>query len=70
MTDNLRANTKCFNLFHKQFESLNEFSIKHPVENDNFDRIYLLFDPVHLFKNIRNNWLTEKLRKTNILCSR
>ena len=22
--------------------------------------LYLLFDPVHLIKNIRNNWLTEK----------
>ena len=23
--------------------------------------IYLLYDFVHLFKNIRNNWLTEKM---------
>ena len=70
MTDNLRANTKCFHLFYKQFDSLEEFSINHPVQKEKFDRMCLLFDPVHLFKNIQNNWLTETNAKTKILRSR
>ena len=28
-----------------------------------FEALYLLFDPIHLFKNIKNNWLTEKMKK-------
>lgn len=29
-----------------------------PLGDD--DPIFLIFDPVHVFKNIRNNWITEK----------
>ena len=27
------------------------------------DNIFLLFDFVHLFKGIRNNWITEKMQE-------
>ena len=30
------------------------------------DNTYLIYDFVHLFKNIRNNWLTEKNRRTEV----
>ena len=63
MCDNLRANTRTFGLFHERLGSLNEFSVNHPNSNVNIDRLYLLYAPVHLFKNIKNNWLTEKLQK-------
>ena len=65
MTDNLSANVACFDKFHKEFGSLNEFSVNHPIENDIFASLFLLFDPIHLFKNIKNNWLTEKMKKLN-----
>ena len=35
----------------------------HPIENNIFKYLFLIFDPVHLFKNIKNNWLTEKMKK-------
>ena len=43
--------------------SLTPFTISHPVRNTQFNYLYLLFDPPHLFKNIKNNWLTEKMQK-------
>jgi len=45
---------------HEEYESLTVSSIVHPVENSKFKQIFTLFDPTHLFKNIRNNWCTEK----------
>ena len=32
-------------------------------KNGVFDYLYLLYDPTHLIKNIRNNWVTEKTQK-------
>ena len=63
MCDNLRAHARTFGLFHERLGSLNEFSVNHPNSNGNIDRLYLLYDPIDLFKNIKNNWLTEKLQK-------
>ena len=60
MSDNLSVNQKVFHLFHQSFQSLNISSIDHPVPNSKFKMLYTLYDPVHLFKNIRNNWITEK----------
>ena len=62
MPDNLRANVSCFSKFHV-FGSVNLFSVNHPVKNEIFEALYLLFDPIHHFKNIMNNWLTEKMKK-------
>ena len=63
MNDNLKSNQKMFSMFHKNFESKSIFSIKRPIENDQYCELFLLYDPVHLLKNIRNNWCTEKCKK-------
>ena len=60
MSDNLKVSQKVFRLFHETYQSLNIFSTVHPVHNSKFKMIYLLYDLVHLFRNIRNNWITEK----------
>ena len=60
MSDNLRVNQQTFRLFHENFGSRNIYSIAHPVPNEVFRDLYTLYDPTHLFKNIRNNWMTEK----------
>lgn len=65
MSDNLRANQSCFNLFHKAFKTKEVFSVDHPFPNKYFDELFLLYDPTHLFKNIRNNWITEKTKTLN-----
>ena len=63
MSDNLRANISCFQEFHTQFGSFFEYAVNHPIENNIFKYLFLIFDPVHLLKNIKNNWLTEKMKK-------
>ena len=63
MNDNLKANQSCFNLFHKIFKTREIFSVYHSFPNKYFDELFLLYDPTHLFKNIRNNWITEKTKK-------
>ena len=54
MTDNLRTNQSCI-MFPESFGSDDIYSCKHPVENDEFAILFLLYDPTHLLKNIRNN---------------
>lgn len=63
MSDNLSVNQKLFSLFHSTFGSKGIFAVAHPIKNPVFPLLYLLYDPVHLLKNIRNNWLTEKLQQ-------
>ena len=60
MSDNLSVSQKTFKIFHEKYDSLGISSVSHPFENSKFDRLFTLFDPTHLFKNIRNNWCTEK----------
>jgi hypothetical protein len=54
-----------------QFKSLRPtdsdtlFKTPHPV--DSTRELYLLFDPVHLMKCIRNNWLSEKKQALTLL---
>ena len=62
INDNLRKNQSFFSMMHEKYGSLNQFSIHHPVPNLIFKTLFLLYDPTHLFKNIRNNWLTEKTK--------
>ena len=63
MTDNLRANQARFDLYKEIFGSTYIFSCKHPVENEEFENLYLLHDPTHLVKNTQNNWQTGKMQK-------
>ena len=62
MTDNLTVNQKTFRLYHDRYFSSDITSIEHPITNSSFSSLFLLYDPVHLMKNIRNNWLTEKMQ--------
>ena len=66
MADNLSANQECFNLYNETLGSTDNFSCKHPVENEEFENLYLFYDPIHLFRNIYNNWQTKKNTKTKI----
>ena len=68
MSDNLKVNQKCFKLFHQNFTSFNIFSVAHPVPNDKFLALFISYDPTHLFKIIRNNWVTEKTQTLNFCC--
>ena len=63
MTDNLRANQALFNLYKEIFGSTGIFPCKHPVENKEFENLYLLYDPTHFLKNIPKNWQIEKIQK-------
>lgn len=63
MCDNLRTNQSMFSITHKEHGTTNMYSVKHPVDNLEYLNLYLLYDPVHLLKNIRNNWCTEKSQK-------
>ena len=62
MTDNLSFNQKTFRLFHKEFVSNGITSIEHPIANCFFEEFFLIYDSVHLMKNVRNNWVTEKTK--------
>ena len=62
MTDNLSVNQKTFKLFHQVFVSKGITSFVHPISNNLFEEFFLLYDPVHLMKNIRNNWVSEKTK--------
>ena len=63
ITDNLRANISCFEKFRKTFGGDFEYSVYHPVKNNIFPFLFLFFDTIHLFKNIKSNWITEKMKK-------
>ena len=63
MSDNLSVNQKVFKLFHNTYTSQDIYSVNHPVESSIFEKLFTLYDPTHLFKNIRNNWVTEKTQQ-------
>ena len=60
MCDDFSVNQKAYKMFHEVFNSLGVTSIAHPYQNSKFEVLFTSFDPTHLFKNIRNNWCTEK----------
>ena len=35
-------------------------SVVHPISNPRLPSLYLIYDPTHALKNIRNNWISEK----------
>ena len=61
LCDNLRAN-QSYRLLKEEYGGQHKFSIRHPVPNSEFPLLYTLYDPTHLFKNIRNNWVTVKMK--------
>ena len=60
MTDNLSVNQKLFKILVNLYHSNSIGTVYHPVNNSYFNVMYLCYDPVHLIKNIRNNWISEK----------
>jgi hypothetical protein len=58
MSDNLSTNRKLHHNLKQKFSGAEQFKIQHPLDSER--SLYLLFDPVHLYKSIRNNWETEK----------
>ena len=66
VTDNLSVNQKTFKLLHETYYSHSICSIKHPI-NTHFSSFYTLYDTIHLLKNIRNNWITEKTKTSEFL---
>ena len=67
LSDNLGANQKTFKLFHETFGSQGIFAVSHPIPNSVLTKLYLFHGPMHLFKNIRNNWVTEKMKTLNFV---
>ena len=53
---------------HEFYGSKSLWSVTHPINNEEFDELFVLYDPTHLFKNIRNNWVTEKTRCLKFVC--
>ena len=68
MTDNLRANQSLFQKMHDFYGSKSLWSVNHPINNEEFEELFVLYDPTHLLKNIRNNWVTEKTRTLKFTC--
>lgn len=60
LSDNLSVNRKMFKNMHKDYGTLGIHSVKHPLPSEEVDALNLFSDPVHGFKNIRNNWISEK----------
>lgn len=56
ISDNNKVNVKCYKALCND-NSIKPF-IVHP--SDNTKIVHLLFDTVHILKNLRNNWLNEK----------
>ena len=56
--DNNRINQKCSGMFTIK-EDAKPWIVNNPVDPDR--PLFLLYDTVHLLKNLRNNWLTEKV---------
>ena len=54
VTDNNRVNVKCFGKFDF---NCNNNSLINPITKSD---IYLLYDPVHIIKNVRNNWINKR----------
>ena len=60
MCDNHKSNQSFYRLMRDKYGVVSDWSVNHPVPNSVYPSLLLLYDPTHLFKNICNNWLTEK----------
>ena len=62
--DNNRINQSCCNEFTANNKEKSKV-VQHP--NDHSQNLYLLFCTVHLLKNLRNNWIKEKIGKEELI---
>ena len=60
ITDDHPSNANAFTRLYEIFDGENKTFIKHPAFADFATKNYLLFDVIHLFKNIGNNLLNQK----------
>jgi len=60
LCDNNRINQRCYNAMFEPIDKSKPWIVKHPCQPDSI--LFLLYDPVHILKNIRNNWLNEKTK--------
>ena len=67
MSDNLSVIRKSCKMLHETFKSESVSSDVHPFPNSKFSSLFTLYDPTHLFKNVRNNWITEKTQTLEFL---
>ena len=56
--DNSRVNKNMLSTLYAKFRGEGTYRIQNPKYRDL--EIFLMFDPVHILKNIRNNWLNQK----------
>ena len=61
--DGLRTNLTFFSLFD-DYNPNQPWRVTHPL--DTSKDLFLLVDPVHILKSIRNNWITEKCKKLRL----
>ena len=52
-----------FTMFHKEYYLASIYSAQDAIANEEYNELFLLYDPVHLLKSIRNNWCTEKTQR-------
>ena len=57
VSDNQSSNVNAYSNLSEKFESGSSYYIQHP---SNYKKTYLIFDTVHLMKNMRNNLLNKK----------
>lgn len=69
MTDNHSVNQKMFKVYHQNSTSTAIYSVVHPHENPIFKELFTFYDMTHCFKNIRNNWVTEKTQTLQFIDS-
>ena len=62
ISDNLRANQACFKMYQRDYGSDEMFPCNHPILNEAFKSLYLLYDSTHLLKNVRSNCQAEKCK--------
>lgn len=62
LSDNHSVNRKAVAIFSPS--RLLTFKYPHPADPNR--QLFFLFDPVHLFKNIRNNWINQKNSETSM----
>ena len=60
MSDNLRCNQSTFSDYHNTYGTVEEWFVNHPIPNNVFLILFLLYNPTHLLKNIHNNCVSEK----------
>ena len=66
MTDNLSVNQKSFKLLKEMYPPSTLSTITHLMKNIYFKLMTLGFDPTHMLKNIKNNWVTKKTQTLRI----